>query len=78
MGVFGEISIKGGTGPLGPPLGYTYAPSEEEKDVRKFSARFLAFSNEISTGQEIVLFSNRGPGSFRGLEALRPRPRPRT
>ena len=41
----------GGEGfPSPPPFGYAYAPSEEnKKDVRKFSARFLAFSNKIST-----------------------------
>ena len=30
---------------------------------------FLAFSNEISTVQKIVLSSRRGQGNFRGLEA---------
>ena len=45
------------------------------KDFRKFSARFLAFSNKISTVQKIVLSSSRGQGNFRGLEASRPRPR---
>ena len=40
--VIGEISIGGG--PCPPLLAYTYAPTEEnEKGVRKFSARFLAF-----------------------------------
>ena len=74
----------GRAGFLDPLLGYAYAPSEEnKKDVRKFSARFLAFSNEISTIQKIVLFSSRGQGNFRGLEASRHRtwpskPRPRT
>ena len=59
-----------------PPLAYAYAPIEEnKKGVRKFSARFLAFSNEISTVQKIVLSSSRGQGNFRGLEASRPRPR---
>ena len=58
------------------PLAYAYAPTEENKKrVRKFSARFLAFSNEISTVQKIVLSSSRGQGYFRGLEASRPRPR---
>ena len=33
------------------------------------------FSNEISTVQKIVLFSSRGQGNFRGLEASRPMPR---
>ena len=57
-----------------PPLAYAYAPIEENKNgVRKFSARFLAFSNEISTVQKIVLFSSRGQGNFQGLEASRPR-----
>ena len=59
-----------------PPLTYAYAPIEEnKKGVRKFSAKFLAFSNEISTVQKIVLFSSRGQGNFGGLEASRPRPR---
>ena len=41
-----------------PPFGYAYAPMEEnKKGVRKFSARFLAFFNEISTVQKIVLSS---------------------
>ena len=55
------------------------------KGLRKFSARFLAFSYKISTIQKIVLFSSRGQGNFRGSEASRPRsrtsplrPRPRT
>ena len=70
--VIGEISIGG----VGGGLAYAYAPSEEnKKSVRKFSVRFLAFSNEISTVQKIVLSSGRGQGNFRGLEALRPRPR---
>ena len=74
--VIGEISIKKGADPIPPPLGYAYAPSEEnKKGARKFFAMFLAFSNEISTVQKIVLSSSRGQGSFRGLEASRPRPR---
>ena len=57
-----------------PPLAYTYAPIEEnKKDVCKFSARFLAFSNEISTVQKIVLSSSQGQSNFRGLEPSRPR-----
>ena len=40
-------------GALPPPLAYAYAPSEEnKKGVCKFSARFLAFSIEISTVQK--------------------------
>ena len=63
-------------GPAPPPLAYAYAPSEEnKKGVRKFSARFLSFSDEISTVQKIVLSLSRGQGNFRGLEASRPRPR---
>ena len=59
-----------------PPLGYVYAPSEEnKKGLRKFYAGFLAFSNEISTVQKIVLSSSRGQGDSRGLEASRTRPR---
>ena len=62
-------------GPPAPPFfAYTYALIEEnKKGGRKFSARFLAFSNEISTAQKIVLSSSRGQGNFRGLEASRPR-----
>ena len=71
--VIGEISIGGGF-PDPSPFGYAYAPSEEnKKGVRKFSARFLAFSNKILMIQKIVLSSSRGHGNFRGLEALRPR-----
>ena len=49
-----------------------------KKGLRKFSARILALSNQISTVQKIVLSSSRGQGNFRGLEPSRPRPRPRT
>ena len=35
-----------------------------KKGLRKFSARFLALSNEISTVQKIVLSSSRGQGNF--------------
>ena len=74
MFVIGEITIRGGA--CLPPLAYAYAPIEEnKKGVYKFSARFLAFSNEISTVQKIVLSSGRGQDNFRGLEASRPRPR---
>ena len=79
--VIGEILIEGDPSPLSPPpppprFGYAYALSEEnKKGVRKVSARFLAFSNEISTVQKIVLSSSLGQSNFRGLEALRPRPR---
>ena len=39
-----------GAGPPPPSLGYAYAPIEaNKKDICKFSARFLAFSNKIST-----------------------------
>ena len=50
-------------------------PLEENKkrSLRKFFARFLALSNKISTVQKIVLFSSRGQGNFRGLEASRRR-----
>ena len=75
--VIGEITIRRGA--CLPPLAYTYAPIEEnKKGVRIFSARFLGFSNEISAVQKIVLSSSRGQGNFRGLEASRPRPKPRT
>ena len=46
-----------------------------EKGLSKFSARFMALFNKISTVQKIVMFSSRGQGSFLGLEASRPRPR---
>ena len=46
---------------------------EHKKDLRKVSARFLAFSNKILTVQKIVLSSSRRQGDFRGLEALTPR-----
>ena len=46
---------------------------ENKKDLCKLSARFLAFSNKISTAQKIVLFSSRGQRNFRGLEPLGPR-----
>ena len=50
------------------------SPIEKNKTgLRKFSARFLVFSNKISTAQKIVLSSSRGQGNFRGLEASRPR-----
>ena len=49
-----------------------------KKGRRKFSARFLSLSNKLSTVQKIVLSSSRGQGYFRGLEASRPMPRPRT
>ena len=48
---------------------------ENKKGLCKFSARFLALSNKISTVQKIVLSSSRGQGNFRGLEASRPRSR---
>ena len=41
--------------------------------ICKFTARFLAFSNKISTVQKIVLSSSRELGQ--GLKALRSRPR---
>ena len=46
-----------------------------KKDLRKFSARFLAFFNKILTVQDIVSSSSRGQGNFRGHEASTPRPR---
>ena len=46
-----------------------------KKDLRKVSAKFLAFFNKISTVQEIVLSSSRRQSNFRELEASRPRPR---
>ena len=48
-----KFQLGRGRTPCPPPLGYAYTPSEEnKKGVRKFSARFLAFSNEISTVQK--------------------------
>ena len=45
-----KFQLGRGRTPCHPPLGYVYAPSEEnKKSARKFSARFLALSNEIST-----------------------------
>ena len=55
--------------------GYIPHPPGFRHPCRKFSARCLAFSNEASTVQKIVLYSSRGQGNFRGLEASRPRPR---
>ena len=56
------------------PLGYANAPiAKNKKGIYKFSARFLAFSNKISTVQKIVLSSSRGQGNFRGPKASRPR-----
>ena len=53
---------------------FTLSPhSTTKKGFRKFSARFLVFSNKISTVQKIVLSSIREQGNFRGLEASRPR-----
>ena len=61
-------------GSLNPPFWLHYAPIEKnKKGVRKFSARFLAFSNKISMIQKIVLSSSGGHGNFQGLEASRPR-----
>ena len=51
------------------------------KGRRKFSARFMAFSNKISTVQKIVLSSSRGQGNFedlrpgQGLDLRGPTPR---
>ena len=74
--MIGEISIGEGADPCPPPLDYAYAPiAENQKGLRKFSTRFLAFSNEISTVQKIVLSSSREQGNFRGSKASRPRPR---
>ena len=71
-----KFQLGRGRTPSPPPLGYAYTPSEEnKKGARKFSVMFLAFSNEISTVQKIVLSSSRGQGNFQGLEASRPRPR---
>ena len=46
-----------------------------KKGLCRFSARFLAFSNDQRNfnGSKIVLSSSRGQGKFRGLEASRPR-----
>ena len=48
----------------------------QKKVLCRFSARFLAFSNELLTVQKyVVLSSSRGQGNFRGLETSRLRPR---
>ena len=47
----------------------------KKKVFADFSARFLAFFQRNFNGSKIVLFSSRGQGNFRGLEASRPRPR---
>ena len=60
-----KFQMRGIRAPCPPSPGYAYAPSEEDKkDVRKFSAMFLAFSNEISTVQKIVLSLSRGQNNF--------------
>ena len=41
-----------------------------KKGLRKFSARFMAFSNKISTVQNIVLSSSRGQGNLRPGQGL--------
>ena len=69
-----KFQLGGGPAPLPLPTPMLQV-RKTKKGVRKFSARFLAFSNEISTVQKIVLSSSRGQGNFRGLEASRPRPR---
>ena len=71
-----KFQLGRGRTPCPHPLGYAYAPSEEnKKGTCKFSAKFLAFSNETSTVQGIVLSSSQGQGNFQELEASRPRPR---
>ena len=41
-----QLGGRGGGLPAPPPLGHVYAPREEnKKGARKFSTRFLAFSN---------------------------------
>ena len=47
--------------------------TKTKQGLRKFSARFLALSNKISTVQKIVLSSSRKQGNFQGLEASTPR-----
>ena len=67
-----------------PKTIFRRSPKEvNKKGLRKFYARFLAFSNKILTIQKILQSSSRGQSNFRGLEASRPRtrpsrPRPRT
>ena len=57
---------------------FSLSPKEEnKKGLRKFSARFLSFSNKILMIQKIALSSNRGQGNFRGLVASRSK-RPKT
>ena len=49
-----------------------------KKSLRKFSARFPAFINKLSTVQKIVLSSSRGQGNFRGQGLQNVSSRPRT
>ena len=56
----------GGRLPPPPPL-VTPMLQVRKKGVRKFYARFLAFSNEISIVQKIVLSSSRGRAIFEDL-----------
>ena len=43
-------------------------------EKKRFKKKFQAI-NKILTIQQVVLFSSRVQGNFRGLKALRPRPR---
>ena len=45
---------------------------------KTFSKKFFKRLHKILTIEKIVLSSSRGQANFRGLEASRPRPRPRT
>ena len=45
------------------------------KPIKKCSNKFFQPIYKILAIQKIVLFSSRGQGNFRGLEASRPRPR---
>ena len=65
----------GGRAPCSPLATPMLQVRKTKKVFANFSARFLAFSNEISTVQKIVLSWSREQGNFRGLVASRPRPR---
>ena len=65
----------GSWAPCLPLLASLCCNKQNKKVICKFSARFLEFSNKVSTVQKIVLSSSREQANFRGLEDSRPRPR---
>ena len=71
-----KSQLKGGRVPWSPTLAMLMLQLRKtKKNVRKSFTKFLAFPNKILMVQKIVLSSSRGQGNFRGLEALKPRPR---